>query len=65
MKVKHIIQRYISIIGRLSNGKRATYEQIKSYLENELDASSKEEELKFSRRTFQREIRDIETTFSI
>lgn len=65
MKVKYIIQRYISIIGRLSNGKRATYEQIKSYLENELDATSKEEELKFSRRTFQREIRDIETTFSI
>lgn len=65
MKIKHIILRYINIIGRLSNNKRATFDQIQSHLQNQMDASYSEETLRFSRRTFQREIKEIEELFEV
>jgi|694.fasta_scaffold18432_8 predicted DNA-binding transcriptional regulator YafY len=65
MKFKNILWRYIAIIGRLSNGKKATYEQLKSHLTMEQEIRDRSVALSFSKRTFQREIRDIEEVFNI
>lgn len=65
MKVRHIILRYFSIMGRLSNGKRATYLQLKSHIENQIFNVDSSEEIRFSLRTFQREILEIESLFNV
>lgn len=65
MKIRHIIMRYFSIMGRLSNGKKMTYPQLKSYLENQLEQDDSSEKIKFSIRTFQREIKEIESLFNV
>lgn len=60
MKVSYIVKRYIAILGRLSNNKKANFEQL-------IDAILRidEEDMSISKRTFQRMINDIEDLFLI
>jgi len=63
MAKKDFFQRYKSILKLLSNKKYATYEEIYSYLLKELrfiNGYNEEIELSFSKRTFQRDIKEIE-----
>lgn len=60
MKVSYIVKRYIAILGRLSNNKKATFQQL-------IDAIERMggEESIISQRTFQRMINDIEDLFHV
>lgn len=60
MKVSYIVRRYIAILGRLSNQKKATFQQL-------MDAIVRMggEDTKISQRTFQRMINDIEDLFQV
>jgi predicted DNA-binding transcriptional regulator YafY len=60
MKVSSIVRRYIAILGRLSNDKKASYEQLVDAIER-MDG----EELGISRRTIQRMFLDIEDLFHV
>ena len=59
MKARYIVKRYVDIIGRLSNNKRASFEQLIMVIE------SQDEQMSFTRRTFQRMLQDIEWIFHI
>lgn len=59
MKARYIVKRYVDILGRLSNGKRASFEQLIAVIE------SQDEQMTFTRRTFQRMLQDIEWIFYI
>ncbi len=59
MKARYIVKRYVDILGRLSNGKKANFDQLISVIE------SQDEQLSFTRRTFQRMLQDIEWIFHI
>lgn len=60
MKVSYIVKRYIAILGRLSNNKKATFPQL-------IDAIERigGEDMSISQRTFQRMINDIEDLFHV
>jgi len=60
MKVSYIVKRYIAILGRLSNGKLATFQQLLESIER-----IGGEDNTISQRTFQRMINDIEDLFHI
>lgn len=59
MKTKYIVKRYMDILGRLSNGKKAKFEQLVAVIE------STDEQLKITQRTLQRVIQDIQEIFRI
>ncbi|MFY7862030.1 MAG: helix-turn-helix transcriptional regulator [Chitinophagales bacterium] len=59
MKTKDIVRRYVDVLGRLSNNKRATFDQLLHAIE------AKDENLGITRRTFQRMIDDIDEIFRI
>lgn len=60
MKVSYIVKRYIAILGRLSNQKKATFQQLMDAIER-----MGGEDMKISQRTFQRMINDIEELFQV
>lgn len=60
MKVSYIVKRYIAVLGRLSNSKKATFHQLMDAIQ-----SMGGEEMKISQRTFQRMINDIEDLFQV
>lgn len=60
MKVSYIVKRYIAILGRLSNQKKATFQQLMNAIE-----LMGGEDMKISLRTFQRMINDIEDLFQV
>lgn len=60
MKVSYIVKRYIAILGRLSNQKKATFQQLMDAIER-----MGGEDMKISHRTFQRMINDIEELFQV
>jgi len=60
MKVSYIVKRYIAILGRLSNQKKATFHQLMDAIER-----MGGEDMKISQRTFQRMINDIEDLFQV
>jgi predicted DNA-binding transcriptional regulator YafY len=55
--------RYLLIVKRLYNNKRATFEEISDYLDREFELIDKP--IKISLRTFQRDLRDIRSLFDI
>lgn len=55
--------RYLLIVKRLYNNKRATFEEIGNYLDREFELIDKP--ISISIRTFQRDLRDIRTLFDI
>lgn len=59
MKARYIVKRYVDIVGRLSNNKRANFDQLITVIE------SQDEQMSFTRRTFQRMLQDIEWIFHI
>jgi predicted DNA-binding transcriptional regulator YafY len=60
MKVSYIVRRYIAILGRLSNDKKASFEQLVDAIER-----MGGEDISISRRTIQRMFLDIEDLFHV
>lgn len=60
MKVSYIVKRYIAILGRLSNQKKANFQQLMDAIER-----MGGEDMIISQRTFQRMINDIEDLFQV
>lgn len=60
MKVSYIVKRYIAILGRLSNQKKATFQQLMDAIER-----MGGDDMTVSQRTFQRMINDIEDLFQV
>ena len=60
MKVSYIVKRYIAILGRLSNQKKANFQQLMDAIER-----IGGEDMTISQRTFQRMINDIEDLFQV
>lgn len=60
MKVSYIVKRYIAILGRLSNQKKANFKQLMDAIER-----MGGEDMTISQRTFQRMINDIEDLFQV
>lgn len=63
MAKRDYILRYLFVIRKLRNAKRAKFEEIQEYLE--LEFSLLDEPKKISRRTFQRDLNEIRTIFNI
>lgn len=61
MKTKDVLLRYVSVLGRLSNGRRASYSELVSHV----ISVGGGEDFKFSQRTLQRLIHDVESLFRI
>jgi predicted DNA-binding transcriptional regulator YafY len=63
MSKRDYFLRYILIIKRLFNNKRATFEEISDYLDMQFELIDKP--IKISQRTFQRDLKDIRSLFDI
>ncbi len=68
MSKRGYISRYSLIIKKLKSKSYSTYEELKSYIENQLEYIQMQDDtlnMGFSKRTLQRDIKDIRNTFGI
>ena len=63
MSKREYILRYLSIIKKLRNSKEATFDEINDYLKRESEITG--DNLTISKRTFQRDLNDIRSTFKV
>jgi predicted DNA-binding transcriptional regulator YafY len=68
MSKKNYIARYLLIIKKLRSKKHCSYEELKTYIEHQsqfLNSNDEEIDIHFSKRTLQRDLKEIRSTFGI